>query len=189
MNTYSHIKKLTALALISAVVFVNVSFAQTKDNLSAEHELPQLVNNVLLDTEQAIAMLRIDRDQSLDLVNQALATIKTLESSFSVNTITNSEKGNTHSHNHFYPKVDLTELQKDQTLPTLTYKLESDILYQGTDKGDSAFFDYTFAKASLVTAKDAIKVDHDLEAMSNLRRVFEAIYLTPEFEVTDQPLS
>ena len=59
------------------------------------------------------------------------------------------------------------------------------MLYKGNLQSEEAWFDYTFAKASLVTVREAIHAGHSVEAMSNLKRVFEAIYLSPEFNVSE----
>ena len=200
MNIYSYAKNLsanaaggfrTATTAFIASTFLLVGMQAAHANVSDEKsQLPHKVNQVLTDTEDAMAMLRIDPDKSYQLVKNALSNIEQIESAFNVKTISEEKGKQAVSYKHFYPRVDIELLQKEQTLPTLTYKLESDIVYKGNDKDlQNAYFDYSFAKASLATARDAIRADHSLEAMSNLRRVFEAIYVDPEFKVVDEPLS
>lgn len=150
------------------------------------------VDSVLVDTKKAIASLRIDPELSLASVNQAIESIKTLEKSYQerVRTETKS-KSNTKiakDYQHFYPNVSSELLGNIGALPTLSYKLNTNHLYSGShdkDQLDRAYFDYTFAKASLMTAKNAINDNDSLEAMANLKRVFEAVYLAPEFNISE----
>lgn len=151
--------------------------------------LQSKVDNVLINTEKAIAMLRIDADLTLQNIEEAIGSIKKLESAYSTKVTTETDtKYNTEiakSYTHFYPPLGQT-LENNSALPNLSYKINSDIVYKGRDADDeptSAYLDYTFAKASLMTAKDAINDGDKLEAMANLKRVFEAVYLTPDFEV------
>ncbi len=148
-------------------------------------------SNVLKETQNAITQLRIDPNTSLMSVNQAIEAIEMIEGSYSHNTITHTDsKYNTkiaNSYQHFYPKLDTQILKNVNALPTLSYKINRDIVYKGSDEGlhaTDAFLDYTFARASLITAKNAIKDNDSLEAMANLKRVFEAVYLAPDFNVS-----
>ena len=165
----------------------------TQANHSVELTEPSnLVINAMVLTEEAIALLRINPDSSKTKIEQALTLIKDLDSYYTRHTVATLEKqGSTvvaASYKHYYPKVDLSLLHNKHELPTLSYKLKSNIVYHGDESkqssSDGMYFDYTFAKASLITARDAINADHSLEAMANLRRVFEAIYVDPYFNVS-----
>ncbi len=175
-----------ALALSLALFSVKPVVAGT----TVDKELLQnKVDNILINTEKAIASLRIDADISLKNIEDAMGSIEKLESAYStkVHTETRS-KHNTEiakSYKHYYPPLGET-LENNSALPNLSYKINSNVLYKGNDnKGEltNAYLDYTFAKASLMTAKDAINDGDKLEAMANLKRVFEAVYLAPDFKV------
>ena len=151
-----------------------------------------MVVETLVNTEEAIALLRINPESAKVKIEHALSLIKDIGAHFDHHTVASLETtGSTvtaSDYRHYYPKVDLSLLSGQQKLPTLAYKLNSDILYQGNDVGKNAqndlYFDYTFAKASLRTARDATASGHALEAMANLRRVFEAVYVSPDFNVS-----
>jgi paraquat-inducible protein B len=150
------------------------------------------VSRVLHETQNAITQLRIDPNTSLVSVKQAIAAIEMIEGSYAHNTVTHTNsKYNTevaNSYEHFYPKLDEQILKNINSLPTLSYKINSDIVYKGSNENlhtTDAFLDYTLAKASLITAMNAIKGNDSLEAMANLRRVFEAVYLAPDFNVSE----
>jgi hypothetical protein len=82
------------------------------------------------------------------------------------------------------------EILKNKTdFPTLYSKYSSGVLYKGkhenkTQNDSYVYFDYAFAHASLLTAKDAIKANKLHEAKSALKWVFEAIYISPDFFIT-----
>lgn len=154
------------------------------------------VIDVLTHTENAIAGLRIDTTLSLDNVTKALALIDEIDKIYDVNTSNKlKEQDSTivaNSYTHYYPQVDLHTIEKTQGLETLKHKLDNAVIYnsetfKASRNHQDLFFDYEFAKASLKTAKLALHADHDLEAMANLRRVFEAFYASPEFNVSNIP--
>ena len=159
-------------------------------NTDAQY-VTKAASDVLQETQNAITQLRIDPNTSLTSVKQAIQAIEMIEDSYAHNTVTHTDsKYNTEiaqSYEHFYPKLDEQTLKNVNSLPALSYKINRDIVYKGSNKdlhATDAFFDYTFAKASLITAKNAIKGNDSLEAMANLRRVFEAVYLAPDFNVS-----
>ena len=175
----------TAVALITA--FTNPVLATAKLDADA---IPNKVDSILLGTEDAIAALRIDPQLSLSSINQAIEAIKKLEQSYDYKVVTKTKdmqnsqvaKG----YKHYYPPVSQNLLDNVGALPTLSYKINTDIVYKGSEEDKhltNAYFDYTYAKASLMTAKDAINDNDKLEAMANLRRVFESVYLAPDFKV------
>lgn len=145
---------------------------------------------VLKLTESAIKNLDSNPDDALSNVEAALNKIKLIESSYAQNTLTELSRdksaGTSASHTHYFPKLDVNELSDHSKLPTLSKKIKSDVLYKGNLQSEEAWFDYTFAKASLVTVREAINAGHSVEAMSNLKRVFEAIYISPEFNVSEK---
>ena len=140
-------------------------------------------------TESAIGSLESDPDSALSNVEAALQKIKLIESSYTKNTSTELSQrksaGLSASHTHYFPRLEVNDIRDNSKLPTLSKKIESDVLYKGNLQSEEAWFDYTFAKASLVTVREAIHAGHSVEAMSNLKRVFEAIYLSPEFNVSE----
>lgn len=199
MNTLIYLKalKMRSLTYLSFPVLLTFILLSGWQNVQANHSASQvepsnLVISTLLYTEEAIALLRINPDLSKTKIRHALALIEDIDSYYTHNTVASLIKqGSTvvaTSYRHFYPKVDLSLLDSENKLPTLSYKLDYNILYHGNIADqplpDNLFFDYTYAKASLVTAREALNVDHSLEAMANLRRVFEAIYVDPDFNVS-----
>ena len=182
-------------SLASFAILIAILLAVASNSHAKETDLSsQLVTEILTDTEEAIAILRIEPKTSLFNIKSALEAIEQLEAYYKKEVSSElKEKGNTviaTSYTHFYPSVDLDEIYRERSLPTLSEKIDFDVVFNGDDKvkkkNKIAYFDYSFAKASLKTAKDAIGVEHDLEAMSNLRRVFEAVYLNPSFNVSSQ---
>lgn len=184
---------MTIPALLTFILLSGWQSAQASPSHAAEQKnVSNLVIDTLVHTEEAIALLRINPDSAKAKVNHVLSLIKEIDAHYEHYMVASLEKqGSTVTatdYLHYYPRVDLHLLSNKQELPTLNYKLETDIVYQGSDNTlatqNGLYFDYTFAKASLVTARDAIDADHPLEAMANLRRVFEAIYVNPDFNVS-----
>ncbi len=149
---------------------------------------------VLINTEAAINKFDENPKQSLIHVKNSLDLIDKIESSFEQKTKTEVNDalsmGEATGHTHFLPKLNVAELHDNQEMPTLKRKINEDIVYSGNSDSkvqtNEAWFDYTFARASLVTVREAINADHSVEAMSNLKRVFEAVYISPDFNVSDQ---
>lgn len=149
---------------------------------------------VLLNTEAAINNFDDNPKQSLIHVKNSLDLIDKIESSFEQKTKTDVDDalsiGEATAYTHFLPKLNVGELRDNQDMPTLKRKINEEIVYSGNVdsqiQASDAWFDYTFARASLVTVREAINADHDVEAMSNLKRVFEAVYIAPDFNVSDQ---
>lgn len=178
---------LAPIALLLSFALIKPALANTN---SQQEVVPNAVNSVLEETENAITAIRVNPSTSLASVEQAIKGIELIEDSYAHKTVTHTDsKYNTeiaNSYEHFYPRLDEETLKNVNSMPTLSYKIESDIVYKGSNQdlhSTHAFFDYTFAKASLISAKNALKGDDSLEAMSNLRRVFEAVYLAPDFNV------
>jgi len=176
---------LSSLALSVLLLTTTTVIASTQLDTKI---LKKKVDNVLLSTEKAISTLRVNDDLSLKNINFAMDQIEKLENAYKVKVSTETDtKYNTEiakSYEHFYPPLGETAVNID-ALPNLSYKINSNILYKGSDDDliNNAYLDYTFAKASLKTAKDAIVDGDKLEAMANLKRVFEAVYIAPDFDV------
>ena len=201
MNTliYQKAQKMKSLTYLSFPALLTFILLTGWQNVQANNATNQatpsnLVIDTLLYTEEAIALLRINPESSKTKIEQALTLIERIDSHYPHNTIASVEKKSpttiTYSHKHFYPQVDLSLLNSAHQLPTLTYKLKSNILYHGDTakqpSADNLYFDYTFARASLKTAHEALDANHSLETMANLRRVFEAIYIDPNFNVSTE---
>ncbi len=187
---YKHSKLHLVYALLVSM-FLSISSSTVFATQTAEDvNVTTKTMNVLMLTETAIEKLESDPQAALNHVVSALNMIHLIESSFSHNTLTelSSEKsaGTSASHTHYFPRLDVDEISNSSDLPTLSNKIKSDILYDGNNASGEAWFDYTFAKASLVTVREAINADHSEEAMRNLKRVFEAIYIAPEFNVSEK---
>ena len=180
-------KAILPVLLTAALVGGTATAATTQ--MKTESVSHGWTQNALINTEHAIALLRIDREASLEKIENALASIEKIESKYAP--VAEEAMVSPYVDQrvvHSYPQVNLEKIVQDGMLPTLDYKLNPQITYQGSEMAEAmdantAYFDFTLAKASLMTARDAIKVDHDLETLANLRRVFEAVYVNPEFEV------
>mgnify|MGYP006072929125 CR=1 FL=1 len=111
------------------------------------------VSSVLHETQNAITQLRIDPSTSLISVKQAIAAIEIIEDSYAHNTVTltdskyNTEVAN--SYEHFCPKLDEQILKNINSLPILSYKINLDIVYKGSNEDlhtTDAFLDYTLQR-------------------------------------------
>ena len=185
--------KLALTTALTAILLFSTSsvFANNKQNLP---DVSNYAYEILVNTEQALNNMTYQPKESLSYVTTSLDLIEKIESNFTENTLTetNQEKHDriAHAHTHYLPKLDLAELQNNETLPILKQKIKTDVLYKGeadtSDKANTAWFDYTFAKASLVTVREALNAGHSMEAIRNLKRVYEAIYIEPDFNVSEQ---
>ena len=184
-NYYLAFTVLLSLAVFSA--WKGAYATQSPSSSSAQ------ADQVLAHTQSAMINLRIDPSASLEYVKKSLALIDEIEGLYSKNTTTELAQDNDTTiatgYLHHLPKVDLAKLKQKSELSSLIKKMNADIFYKQSDEkseqSKQAWFDYTFAKASLITAREALKVNHSLEAVSNLERVFEAVYINPDFNVTE----
>lgn len=188
-NPKSYSNMLATLTLLTTLFLAFSWKTATAEHAYTSNEVAGHSEKILINTEEAIALLRIEPKSSLAKVNDSLKLIEKIEESFKQHVKTEVGDSTT-THTHYLPKLDLVAVYETRTLPTLQYKLYSDgTLYFGSTgkpiPEKAAYFDYSYAKASLLTAKDAINSNHSLEAMANLRRVFESVYLEPEFLVSD----
>ena len=186
ISTRATVLTVIGSALMLAFTINPVLAKSTEADMSA---VPSKVDTVLVETEKAISSLRVNQDMSLSSINKAIESIKLLETAYDKKVATKTkEKDNTHiakGYTHYYPPISQNVFDNISAYPTLSKKIDTDVVYKGSHEGDQsgAYFDYTFAKASLMTARDAINDNDTLEAIANLRRVFEAVYLAPDFNV------
>ena len=155
-----------------------------------------LVKDTIKNTEKSLLVIESDSITAQHYLDEALKSIKHLRDILSPDThaeykspiILDSSK----EYWFTYPQVSNHIFENEQDFPTIHSKLNSEILYRGIGNNNldkdlneqSAFFDYAFAHASLLSAKDAIKSDNHREAKRALKRVFEAIYISPDFLIT-----
>lgn len=198
LNKKSQDKKMfgTKLALATALT-VSIVFSTSTifaNNNESQNNVSSYAYEILVNTEQALNNMTYQPKESLSYVTTSLDLIEKIESNFTKNTLTetNQDKKDriAHSYTHYLPKLDLEDLQNNESLPTLKQKIKTDVLHIGeagtNDTANNAWFDYTFAKASLVTVREALNAGHSMEAIRNLKRVYEAIYIAPEFSVSEQ---
>ena len=152
-----------------------------------------LVENILKETEDALRKVKSEPDNSLEHVKSAITTIHSLERQLSPDTHVENKSplivDNSKEYWFAYPSIRKEVVDNKTMFPTIHTKFESGILYQGssTDVKDqfNAYFDYPLAHASLITAREALVANNEREAISSLKWVFEAIYISPDFYVAD----
>lgn len=198
LNEKSKDKKMFGSKLaLSTALTVTMLFSTSSvfaNNKGSQPNVSNYAYEILVNTEQALNNMTYQPKESLTYVTTSLDLIEKIESNYPKNTLTetNQDKKDriAHSYTHYLPKLDLAELQNNENLPTLKQKIRTDVLHKGeadsNDNANDAWFDYTFAKASLVTVREAINAGHSMEAIRNLKRVYEAIYIDPEFNVSEQ---
>ncbi len=175
---------------LSAAVYA--MFANNIDNaLRKEGEkaidTSELSVDILSLTEHSIASLRTDTSASLGFIDNALSKLILIEDYFLKNEHLKYQPRNfLYTSKQLYPMIQLNELRKGNVFPTLKYKIRNQSIrcVDNYEKLNIAYFDYISAKASLNTAKNALLVDHKLEAIAHLRKVFEALYLDKQVTVS-----
>ncbi len=190
-NRYNYFLMMSFIAAILASAFFSNANASNK---SSNEMNSMYVHEVLLNTEVAIELLHSSPEEAMEKISTSLMLINKIELQFDQNTFTKVQEDKSSllpvSYTHYFPKVNISELSHDKALPVLSNKIKSNILYKGSSVKDvadtDAWFDYSFAKASLITVREAINANHSVEAMSHLKRVFEALYINPDFEVSEQ---
>lgn len=199
MNTFIYtkalkMKSLNYLTFPAILAFFLLSgWQNTQASYSDEQKnTTHLALDTLVHTEEAIALLRINPELAKNKIEHALGRINEISAYYTHNTVVALESQGksvmVDPYLHYLPKIDLSLLENQNQLPTLKYKLDADIVYRGNivnpPSANNLYFDYSFAKASLLTAREALNANHSLEAMANLRRTFEAIYIDPAFNVS-----
>ena len=189
---------ISSLALVLGLAsYPSISLAYTNQvqvNVKLENQLSKLVAQVLKSTEQALSLAKDNSEDSFKYVQGAIVAVQNIENMLSADTHANSKSpvlsGNSKEYWFLYPGVDNALFNNNAEYPTLNQKLKSGVLYRGNLTSEpinfTAYFDFAFAKASLLTAKDAFTVQHTQEAIRSLRRVFEAVYISPDFLIATQ---
>lgn len=185
---------LASLLIILMLFATNNVLANLQQN--ANLNTSKYAFDILVNTQEALNNVDMKPADALASVNQSLKLIEKIQSNFHENTLMEFQNSNSQNglvtYTHLLPRLDVGMLSNSEELSTLKQKLDSNILYSGGDdavgsKAD-AWFDYTFAKASLVSVREALNVNHTAEAVRNLKRVYEAIYISPDFKVSEQDL-
>lgn len=201
MRINKHIKnrKITGILISSIFVLLPVSgIADAHNDSIAKHnvtsKIDNLVKDVLKNTEQSLSLVGTNSWDSLQHVENALSSLLEIKSHLSPNTHVEAKSplivNESQEYWFKYPQVDYKLLSSKDELPTLHSKYQSGILYRSnggkdSDNEVSAYFDYAFAYASLITAREALTANNDREARSSLKWVFEAVYLNPHFNVVE----
>lgn len=175
----------------SAVAGIQNINSHTVSTIEDNKNVPDYVDLILKDTEDALSLVESNPRSSLLHVKNAIENINLLKNTVSHDThainksplIVNESK----EYWFVYPSINQHTLQNKIEFPTIYSKLQNNILYKGVndEQNDevSAYFDYAFAHASLLTAREALVANNIREATSSLKWVFEAIYLSPDFNV------
>ena len=182
----------TAIILSFSVV-ASANTHKTNNHENNANNLEILVAEVLQDTEVSLTLVENNTSESLMHVNKALASIKEIKKELSPDTHAKSKSPSANDSKDYwfiYPRVSENIFNNNEKFPTLSNKFKSNILYHGNINNNSkydfsAYFDYAFAYASLLTAREALTAKNFREAKSSLKWVFEAIYINPDFHVVD----
>lgn len=155
--------------------------------------LEQLVKEVLMNAETSLAQVESNTARSLSHVEKALSGIRDIKGSLSPDTHLELKSPllveESKEYWFIYPRIGEEVLKNKEQFPTLHGKFESGILYHGEEANRSeardtaAYFDYAFAYASLITAREALVAKNYREARSSLKWVFESVYVNPDFYV------
>ncbi|NNC68017.1 MAG: hypothetical protein HKN83_08295 [Gammaproteobacteria bacterium] len=199
INRYIKSRDLTRILFSSILVLLPMSaIADIHENIISQNKMTShidvLVKDVLKNTEQSLSLVETNSWDSLQHVENALASIREIKSQLSPNTHVEAKSSlvlNDSKEYWFkYPRVDDQLLNSKDDFPTLHSKFQSGILYRSEGNKNSqdeiaAYFDYAFAYASLITAREALTAKNYREATSSLKWVFEAVYLNPDFNVVE----
>ena len=198
--------KNTSLLAVTVILFSisTTTFATTSVQNTGNKEIKSsaqaanvqsLVADVLRNTESSLLSVESNTWDSLQHVENALQSIREIKNTLSPDTHVEAKSPLVIDENKEYwfkyPSVDKGTLYNKEIFPTLHSKYKSGVFYQGVIDTDqerefSAYFDYAFAYASLRTARDALSVSKFKEANIALKWVFEAVYLRPNFYVSEQ---
>ncbi len=187
------ISKLISLFLLVLILPFTVQAEIHKKNITDNpidiHTVNILVENILKETEAALRQVESEPSVSLEHVVSAIATVHSLKRQLSPDTHVENKSplvvNNSKEYWFTYPSVRKEVINNKAMFPTIHSKFKSGILYQGSEDQFSAYFDYAFAHASLITAREAIVANNTREAISSLKWVFEAIYVSPDFYVAE----
>lgn len=191
VNTYIYLKaKYAAILFILVLPFV-CSTVGANHNKIGNNNSSKFANDVLVLVEESIAQLWKNPYISVEKIKAALSLIGRIEGHFPAQTVTTIKSEATKkpevTYIHYLPEINMELLKGEGEMPTLFHKLSLGVLFHGNTSKDQLenryFLDFTFAKANLKTALNAIKAGYKFEAKNNMRRVFEAVYVSPDFEV------
>ncbi len=203
-NIYFLSNKLVLLKLFIVSVFL-LSVATTasagtnvnkdKDNNKSASNVQALIEDVLRNTESSLMSVESNTWDSIQHVENALSSILKIKEELSPDTHVEAKSplvvDNKREYWFMYPRVAKDTIYNEEVFPTLHSKYKSGIFYEGDGAGQAndefaAYFDYPFAYASLLTARDALNTNKFKEAYIALKWVFEAIYLRPDFYVNEE---
>jgi hypothetical protein len=175
---------LAGLVLVGGLSHVFASEA-TDEHQQASYYAAQ----VLIHTEQALQSIDTRKENSIADVQDALKCISRVEQIIQLHQKNQSQSPNKanleRGTDGIYPALENSLFSNASGMPTLTNKVRDRTIYRGADSANAgemqAYLDTAFAKASLITAKLALEAGNQTEARNALNRVFEAVYLFPEF--------
>ncbi|MGH1536429.1 MAG: hypothetical protein ACRBDX_00010 [Gammaproteobacteria bacterium] len=197
--------KETATKASAGLVFSLILMLVPLSSMAGEHKqsiskntiassIDVLVKDVLKNTEQSLALVESDASNSLQYVENAIASLREIKSQLSRDTHIEAKSplivAGSKEYWFKYPQVNAELLNDKDSLPTLHSKFKSGALYNGEEVNQSknqvaAYFDYAFAYASLKMARESLMVNNEREAKSTLTWVFTAVYLNPDFFVAE----
>ena len=190
------VKSIMSYTLASFLfVFSQTSMASVQNMTEGKNStIENLVVEVIQNTEKSLPLVDRDASAALEYVDDAIASIKRIKEKSSPDTHAEAKSplilDESKEYWFIYPQVN-TEIFNNKTdFPTLYSNKNLGLLYRGTNNNDNyevsrAYFDYAFAYASLLTAKDAIKANKLREAEMALMWVFDAIYVDPDFFIAN----
>lgn len=182
---------LISLPLMSNADTHNQNLSQSE---SSENSIDTLVWEVLKSTERSLSLVESNTQDSLEHVENALASISEIKNQLSADTHIDNKTplvvGESQEYWFLYPRISEDIMNNKIDFPTLHSKVESGIIYRGdfpnktqNEEEVATYFDYAFAYASLKMAREALTVTNYREAKSSLAWVFDAIYISPDFYV------
>ncbi|MFK7816835.1 MAG: hypothetical protein AB8B92_10930 [Gammaproteobacteria bacterium] len=181
-----------ALLLLIIPIFASAEVKNTGSDIKTGN-VEQLVKEVLMNVETSLAQVESNTARSLSYVEKALAGIRDIKGNLSPDTHAELKSPllveESKEYWFIYPRLGKEVLTNEEKFPTLYGKFESGVLYHGEEatksevRDTSAYFDYAFAYASLITAREALGVENYREARNSLKWVFESVYVNPDFYV------
>ena len=199
--TLKRIRSILSYSFVGGLfVFSQSSIASIQNAAEIKNNsVENLVTEVVHNAEKSLPLVDSDTTAALQHVEEALKLVNSIKENISRDTHAEAKSPLVHEESkeywYLYPRVDKKILSNKADFPMLHSKYSSGVLYKGesdkkTQNDSYAYFDYAFAYASLLTAKDALQANELLRAKIALKWVFEAVYITPEFLISkhDQQL-
>lgn len=196
INTKMSAVVVSVLLLAPQIGVASTSQTQTDaKNYVTENSVDYLITKVIKSAEKSYPLLENDMQAALPYVNRAITSIRGIKEELAKDTHAKAKSpliiDNSKEYWFIYPKVNSNLFENQSDFPMLTSKFNTGILYHGTKQASknenkaNAYFDYAFAYASLKTARDAIQSNKLREAKIALRWVFEAVYINPEYLISN----